>query len=97
MEITMYRRNFQKRFNQLNHITPMTIVKSVSRKEGIIKGTKHLPKSDIKRQIIKLDAKMREAAERLDFEQAIQLRDAIAELNKALEKKMENDALTPEN
>jgi excinuclease ABC subunit B len=97
MEITKYRRNLQKRFNQIHHITPKTIVKSVSRKEGIIKGTKHLPKSDMKRQIIELDAKMREAAEKLDFEQAIQLRDAIAELNKALEKKMENDALTPEN
>jgi excinuclease ABC subunit B len=97
MEITRHRRNLQKRFNQLHNITPMTIVKRVSQKEGIIKGTKHLPKSDIKRQIVELDAKMREAAEKLDFEQAIQLRDSIAELNKALEKKMENDALNPEN
>jgi excinuclease ABC subunit B len=97
MEITWSRRSFQKRFNQLHHITPKTIVKSISQKEGVIKGTKHLPKSDIKRQIIELDAKMREAAERLDFEQAIQLRDAIAELNGALAKKMENEAVTPEN
>ena len=97
MEITRSRRSFQKRFNQLHHITPKTIVKSISQKEGVIKGTKHLPKSDIKRQIIELDAKMREAAERLDFEQAIQLRDAIAELNGALAKKMENEAVTPEN
>ena len=97
MEITKYRRSFQKRFNQINHITPKTIVKSVSQKEGIIKGTKHLPKSDIKRQLIELDAKMREAAERLEFEHAIELRDAIAELNRALSKKMENEALKPEN
>jgi excinuclease ABC subunit B len=97
VEITYYRRSFQKRFNKLHHITPKTIVKGVSQKESIIKGTKHLPKSDMRRQIIELDAKMREAAEKLDFELAIQLRDAIAELNRALEKKMENDVVKPEN
>jgi excinuclease ABC subunit B len=97
VEITYYRRSFQKRFNKLHHITPKTIVKGVSEKESIIKGTKHLPKSDMRRQIIELDAKMREAAEKLDFELAIQLRDAIAELNRALEKKMENDVVKPEN
>jgi excinuclease ABC subunit B len=97
VEITYYRRSFQKRFNKLHHITPKTIVKGVSQKESIIKGTKHLPKSDMRRQIIELDAKMREAAEKLDFELAIHLRDAIAELNRALEKKMENDVVKPEN
>ena len=97
VEITYYRRSFQKRFNKLHHITPKTIVKGVSQKESIIKGTRHLPKSDMRRQIIELDAKMHEAAEKLDFELAIQLRDAIAELNRALEKKMENDVVKPEN
>jgi excinuclease ABC subunit B len=97
METTWYRRSFQKRFNQEHGITPKTIVKSVSHKEGIIRGTKHLPKSDIKRQIIEMDAQMREAAEKLNFERAIELRDAIAELNKALDKKIENEAVTPEN
>jgi len=97
MEVTWYRRSFQKRFNQLHHITPKTIVKGVLQKEGVIKGTKHLPKSDIRRQIIELDAKMREAAEKLDFERAIELRDNIAELNRALSRKMENEALNPEN
>jgi excinuclease ABC subunit B len=97
VEITYYRRSFQKRFNKLHNITPKTIVKGVSQKESIIKGTKHLPKSDMRRQIIELDAKMHEAAEKLDFELAIQLRDAIAELNRALERKMENDVVKPEN
>ena len=73
MKITKYRRAFQKRFNKIHHITPTTIVKSVSQKEGTIKGTKHLAKSDIQRQIIELDAQMREAAEKLDFERAIEL------------------------
>ncbi len=97
MEITWYRRSFQKRFNHENGITPKTIIKSVSHKEGIIRGTKHLPEADIKRRIIELDAQMRESAEKLDFERAIELRDEIAELNKALDRKMENGAVTPEN
>jgi excinuclease ABC subunit B len=89
MEVTAYRRNFQKRYNEAHNITPKTIVKGVSHKEGKIKGTKHLPKSDIHRQIIELDAQMREAAEKLQFERAIELRDIIAELNRALSKKLE--------
>jgi excinuclease ABC subunit B len=92
MEITKRRRAFQKRFNELHHITPTTIIKSVSHKEGTIKGTKHLAKSDIHRQIIEFDAQMREAAEKLDFEKAIELRDTIAELNRALTRKMENQS-----
>ena len=89
MEVTRYRREFQKRYNEVHHITPRTIVKSVSLKEGKIKGVKHLPKSDIQRQIIELDAQMREAAEKLQFERAIELRDAITELNLALARKLE--------
>jgi excinuclease ABC subunit B len=92
MEITNYRRAFQKRYNQAHGITPQTIVKSVSLKEGAIKGTKHLPKSDIRRQIVELDAQMREAAEKLDFERAITLRDTIAELNRVVAKKMESES-----
>ena len=94
MEITRYRRSFQKRFNEIHHITPTTIVKGVSLKEGTIKGIKHLAKTDIKRQLIELDAQMREAAERLNFERAIELRDTIAELNTALSNKIENDDYT---
>ncbi len=99
MEITYYRRNAQKRYNEKYGITPTTIIKSVSIKEGTIKGAKHLAKSDIQRQIIELDAKMREAAERLEFEKAIELRDAIAELQRTLAAKVEkagNEAVKPE-
>jgi excinuclease UvrABC helicase subunit UvrB len=46
--------------------------------------------------MIELDAKMREAAEKLEFEKAIQLRDAIAELQKSLTHKLENEAIKPE-
>lgn len=96
IEITYYRRSFQKRYNQQHDITPSTIIKGVSRKEGVIKGTKHLPKSDMRRRIIELDAQMREAAEKLDFERAIELRDTIADLNKALARKIENPVSNPQ-
>jgi excinuclease ABC subunit B len=96
MELTYYRRNVQKRYNQQHGITPATIVKAVTIKESTIKGTKHLAKSDIQRQIVELDAKMRETAEKLEFEKAIEIRDAIAELRKALAHKMENAAVKPE-
>jgi excinuclease ABC subunit B len=93
MEITSYRRAFQMRFNKVHKITPKTIIKSVTRKEGTIKGTKHLAKSDVQRQIIELDAKMREAAEKLEFEKAIQLRDAIADLTKSLSEKLKKEQI----
>ncbi len=89
MEVTQYRRKFQIRYNKVHDITPKTIVKSVSHKEGTIKGIKHLAKSDVRRQIIELDAKMREAAEQLDFEKAIQLRDQMQELQRTLERQEE--------
>jgi excinuclease ABC subunit B len=87
MEITKYRRKFQMRFNRIHGITPKTIVKKVSQKERIIKGIKHMAKSDVQRQIIEFDAEMRKAADRLDFERAIQLRDAIKDLSKSLKTK----------
>jgi excinuclease ABC subunit B len=91
MQITKYRRQFQTRFNKVHGITPETIKKSVSKKEGSIKGIKHMAKSDVQRQIIEFDADMREAAERLDFEKAIQLRDTIQELNKSLAFKLKSE------
>jgi len=57
----------------------------------VIKGSKHLTKSDIQRQIIELDAKMREAAQKLDFERAIELRDVMNALSKDLAEKQKND------
>jgi excinuclease ABC subunit B len=91
IRVTQYRRKFQMRFNHIHGITPKTIMKKVSQKERIIKGTKHIAKSDIQRQIIEFDARMRDAAERLDFEKAIQLRDAIRDLSQSLSSKARNE------
>jgi excinuclease ABC subunit B len=83
MEITSYRRKFQIRYNEKHNLIPRTIEKKVSTTKGKIKGTKHLAKTEIQYQIIDLDARMRAAAERLDFEEAIELRDTIEEYKKA--------------
>jgi excinuclease ABC subunit B len=91
MEITKYRRIFQTRYNKIHNITPTTIVKNVSQKEGTVHGIKHLAKSDVRRQMIELEAQMKRAAENLEFEKAIELRDAIAELTLALSRKEENE------
>ena len=91
IEITKCRRAFQIRFNRYHGITPKTIVKKISQKEGAIKGIKHLAKSDVQRRIIEFDAEMREAAERLDFERAIKLRDTIRELSQSLSLKAKSE------
>jgi excinuclease ABC subunit B len=84
MQVTSYRRMFQMQYNKKHSITPATIVKSVSTKKGRIKGTKHLAKTDIQKRIIEFDSQMKAAAERLDFETAIEYRDSIEELKQAL-------------
>jgi excinuclease ABC subunit B len=91
MEITNYRRQFQMRFNKVHGITPQTIIKAVSQKEGVIHGIKHLAKSDVQRQIIDLETEMRKAAQELDFEKGIELRDAVAELKRSLALKLEHE------
>ncbi|MCL1969888.1 MAG: excinuclease ABC subunit UvrB [Candidatus Bathyarchaeota archaeon] len=94
MEITSYRRKFQQRYNETHGVIPQTIIKKVSERKGTIKGSKHLTKSDIERQIIELDAKMREAAQKLDFEKAIELRDTINSLSKDLIEKQKHEQKT---
>ena len=84
MEITKNRRMFQISYNRKYNITPKTIVKDIYLKERTIKGIKHMAKLDVQKLIIKLDAEMRAAAERLEFEKAIQLRDQIEELQKSM-------------
>lgn len=84
MTITQNRRTAQIVHNEKYGITPQTIIKSVAEKKAEIKGTKHLGKVDIERQLIELDAQMRTCAAQLDFEKAIELRDRIAQLKKSI-------------
>jgi excinuclease ABC subunit B len=51
-----------------------------------IKDIKHIPKREIPNLIIELSTQMEEAAEALDFERAIVLRDRIREMERRVGK-----------
>lgn len=82
---TNRRRTIQIAYNKKHNITPTTIVKPVKEKEVDIKDTKHIPKTDIPNLIIELSTQMEEAADKLDFELAIELRDRVKKLKQRLE------------
>ena len=84
---TNRRREIQMRYNEEHGITPATIKKKVA--DVIEIGKKVKPESDKKlsrlekeKMIEKLTAEMRDAAKRLEFEQAAYIRDRIKELRK---------------
>ena len=84
---TNRRRDIQMRYNEENGITPATIKKKVA--DVIEIGKKVKPESEKKlsrlereKLIEKLTAEMRDAAKRLEFEQAAYIRDRIKELRK---------------
>lgn len=83
---TERRRQMQVAYNQEHGIVPQTIRKPVAAKEVEITDTKHLPKAEIPNLIIELEARMHEAAEALEFERAIQLRDRVAKLRAEAER-----------
>lgn len=74
------RRQMQLAYNQAHGIVPQTVTKPVPAKEVDLTDTKHVPKAEIPNLIIEMEAQMYEAAERLDFERAILLRDQVREL-----------------
>ena len=80
MAETGRRRAMQLAYNAEHGITPQTIRKPIREKEVDITDIKHVPKSEVPNLIIELEADMREAAERLEFERAIALRDMIKRL-----------------
>ncbi|MFZ2472142.1 MAG: excinuclease ABC subunit UvrB [Methanothrix sp.] len=81
---TEQRRAMQMAYNQEYGIVPRTIKKPIREKVVEITDTRHIPKSDIPNVIIELEAQMRAAAERLEFERAIQLRDMARKLEKEM-------------
>ena len=86
LDETMRRRNTQIAFNLKHGITPQTIQKPIPEKTVEIKDTKHIPKSDIPTFILNLEKEMKKAADELDFEKAIFIRDKIQQLKNQLEK-----------
>ncbi len=82
---TQRRRDIQEKYNEEHHIVPQTIIKAIreviSNNKGVErkkreKMSKH-EKIDLMAQI---EAEMHEAAKNLDFERAMELRDALFEI-----------------
>ena len=84
IEETNRRRNLQIEYNKKHGITPQTIIKPIKEKKVEVKDVKHIPKRDIPNMIVELELDMRAAADDLDFERAIEIRDRISRLRKQL-------------
>ena len=82
---TERRRKLQAAFNEKHGIVPRTIRKPIPEKTVELKDTLHIPKKEIPDILIELEAEMRAAADRLDFERAIALRDRMKALGERLE------------
>ena len=84
LDETTRRRNMQIEFNKKHNITPATIVKPIKEKVADVKDIKHIPKKEIPNMIVNLEIEMKKAANDLNFEKAIFLRDRISKLELTL-------------
>ncbi len=81
---TERRRSIQEKYNEEHHITPKTIIKEI--REAITntkeskKETPKMSKQEKASLAVRIEAEMKEAARNLDFERAMELRDALFEL-----------------
>lgn len=88
IEETNRRRNIQMKYNKDNNIIPKTIIKDIKEpiklkeeyKDYISNKSKKFNKKEKERLILDLEKQMKQAAKELDFERAMELRDAIFEL-----------------
>ncbi|NJL44481.1 MAG: excinuclease ABC subunit UvrB [Nitrosarchaeum sp.] len=85
MDETARRRAMQLAYNKEHGITPQKILKALKEKAVDVKDTKHVAKADIPRILIDLEKEMRLAADQLNFERAIALRDQIRRYRERLE------------
>lgn len=81
---TARRRKMQMDYNEEHGITPATIVKPVPQKEVDLKDIRKVPKHEIPNLIIELESEMKAAAQGLNFERAIELRDKIKSLREKM-------------
>jgi excinuclease ABC subunit B len=82
---TERRRNLQLEYNRRHNIQPKTIVKPIPEQGVDLKDTKHIPRKNIPKMINEAEREMKVAADRLDFERAIYLREKIKELKKRMQ------------
>lgn len=84
---TNRRREIQLKYNKENNIIPKTIIKPIKEKEIEIKDTKHISNAEIPNLIIELEKEMNLAADNLNFEEAILIREKIKKLEKRIQDK----------
>ena len=80
LDETNRRRTLQIAYNAEHGVTPATIIKPIPGSIITLKDDKSLPKKEIPNLIIELEAEMKKAAENLDFERAIEMRNRVREL-----------------
>ena len=84
MDETSRRRALQMEFNEKHGIIPQTIRKPIREQVAEITDVKYVPKAEIPNLIIHYEAEMNLAAEMLDFERAIHMRDLIRDLERKM-------------
>ena len=83
---TERRRNIQIAYNEKHHIKPQTITKEIREvisnvdTKDSTKPKKKLTKKEKMLEIERLEQEMKEAAKNLDFERAMELRNALFEM-----------------
>ena len=81
---TERRRTIQEKYNEEHHIVPKTIIKeireTIANNKESKKETPKMSKKEKNDLAIRIEAEMKEAAKNLDFERAMELRDALFEL-----------------
>ncbi len=83
---TNRRRSLQLEFNRKHGIVPKTIVKPIKEGETGLTDATSVPTDNIPALLIELESEMNLAAEQLEFEKAIVLRDRIHQLEKRIKK-----------
>lgn len=85
LDETRRRREMQMDFNEKHGIVPKTIIKPVKEQVVEIRDVKHVAKKDIPNMVIELEAEMNDAADKLEFERAIRIRDKIKKLKERIQ------------
>lgn len=84
---TERRRAIQEKFNKEHGITPASIKKAVERVEGEVVAGANYSRNELARLLVETEAQMETAADSLEFEKAIELRDKLSKLREQMAKK----------
>ncbi len=85
---TMRRRQIQEEYNRIHNITPKTISKEIREVISNVDESKDKKTKATKKELVKtmdkIEQEMKEAAKKLDFERAMELRDILFEMKSGM-------------